>query len=181
MENDIYYYLVDLLNNAHRRIKEEKYDDATARLYRISELIAQIRLLELGLINQNILMNNKVFHVDKSTLIETKNLKAIEYAARKPDFQNPEEKRMKFSLKDSFTLLEYLNDSLAKDFLQDKNIDNVLSIRNNSILAHGLNPANKEDTIQLFNKLNEYARVIFPELDKYLDYATFPKFKDMGL
>ena len=180
-ENDIYYYLVDLINNAYRRIKEEKFDDATARLYRISELIAQIRLLEMGFIDKKILKDNKVFHIDKTTLIETKNVKAIEYAARKPDFQNSEEKRMKFSLKDSFTLLEYLDDSLAKEFLEDKKVDNALSSRNNSILAHGLNPANKDDTLELFNKLNDYAREVFPELDEYLDYATFPKFMDMGM
>ena len=180
-ENDIYYYLVDLINNAYRRIKEKKFDDATARLYRISELIAQIRLLEMGFIDKKILKDNKVFHIDKTTLIETKNVKAIEYAARKPDFQNSEEKRMKFSLKDSFTLLEYLDDSLAKEFLEDKKVDNALSSRNNSILAHGLNPANKDDTLELFNKLNDYAREVFPELDEYLDYATFPKFMDMGM
>ena len=180
-ENDIYYYLVDLLNNAQRRINEEKYDDATARLYRISELIAQIKLLEIGLIDKNILKQSKVFHIDKKSLIETNNLEAIEFAETKPDFQNPEEERMKLSLKESFTLLEILGDSLAKEFLEDKEVDNVLSSRNNSILAHGLNPANKEDTIGLFEKLMEYAREVFSELDKYIDYATFPQFEDLGL
>lgn len=181
LENDIYYYLVDLLNNAHRRIKEEKYDDATARLYRISELIAQIRLLEIGLINKNVLKDNKVFHVDKKALIETNNIEAIEFAKTKYDFQNLNEKRLKFSLKESYELLKYFDDALAKQFLDDKKVDNVLSSRNNSILAHGLNPANKEDTIGLFYKLIEYAREVFPELDKYIDYATFPQFEDLGL
>lgn len=63
---------------------------------------------------------------------------------------------MKFSLKESYNLLMYLGDSLAKEFLEDKRVDNVLSNRNNSILAHGLNPAKKENTIALFDKLIEY-------------------------
>ena len=57
---NLHYYLSDLLNNAQRRIKEQKYDDAVARLYRITELIAQINLFELDLINDYNL-NNKVF------------------------------------------------------------------------------------------------------------------------
>ncbi|HEC91937.1 MAG TPA: TIGR02710 family CRISPR-associated protein, partial [Candidatus Atribacteria bacterium] len=38
------FLIPDLLNNAFRRIKEGKYDDATARLYRAIEMIAQYRL-----------------------------------------------------------------------------------------------------------------------------------------
>ena len=180
-ENDIYYYLVDLLNNAKRRIDEEKYDDATARLYRVSELIAQIRLYELGLIDKNRLRNNKVFHIDKLKLIEIKNLKAIEFVAKQPDFQNPEEKTVKLALKSSYELLSILNDDLAKKFLEDKELDNVLSNRNNSILAHGLNPADKENTIKLFNKLKEYSKDTFEELEKYMYFAEFPKFLDINL
>jgi len=36
--------IADILNNARRRMKEGKYDDAMARLYRTVELIAQYRL-----------------------------------------------------------------------------------------------------------------------------------------
>ena len=180
-ENDIYYYLVDLLNNAQRRINEEKYDDATARLYRISELIAQIRLYELGLVDKDRLRNNKVFHIDKLKLIEIKNLKAIEYVAKQPDFQNPEEKTVKLALKNSYELLNILNDDLAKRFLEDKELDNVLSNRNNSILAHGLNPSDKENTIKLFYKLKEYSKETFEELEKYISFAEFPEFLDISL
>ena len=180
-ENDIYYYLVDLLNNAKRRIDEEKYDDATARLYRISELIAQIRLYEIGLVDSKKLKDHKVFHIDKLKLIETKNLKAIEYVARQPDFQNPKEKTIKIGLKESYNLLELLDDDLAKKFLADKTLDNLLSNRNDSILAHGLNPADENNTIDLFNKLLDYARDTFSECDKYIEYAKFPKFKNIDI
>ena len=180
-ENDIYFYLVDILNNAKRRIDEEKYDDATARLYRMSELIAQIRLYELGLVDKTILRNHKIFHIDKLKLIEIKNLKAIEYVARQPDFQNPEEKTIKLALKNSYELLRILDDNLAKRFLDDTEVDKVISTRNNSILAHGLNPADKENTIKLFNKLKEYSKETFEELEKYENFAEFPKFSDINL
>ena len=39
------YELVgDLLNNAERRASQQRYDDAIARLYRATELFAQIRI-----------------------------------------------------------------------------------------------------------------------------------------
>lgn len=180
-DDDIYYYLVDLLNNAQRRINEEKYDDATARLYRVSELIAQIRLYELDLVDKNKLRDNKVFHIDKLNLIEMKNLKAIEYVARQPDFQDSNEKTIKLTLKNSYELLRILGDELAEKFLEDDEVDRVLSNRNNSILAHGLNPADKDNTIRLFEKLKEYSRETFNELDKYMDYAEFPIFKSFDI
>ena len=37
------------------------------------------------------------------------------------------------------------------------------------------------DVVNAFEKLMEYAREVFPELDKYIDYATFPQFEDLGL
>ena len=43
------YILASLINNSIRRAEEYKYDDTVARLYRSSELIAQIRLSSLDL------------------------------------------------------------------------------------------------------------------------------------
>ena len=180
-ENDIYYYLVDLLNNAERRIDEEKYDDATARLYRVSELIAQIRLYEMNLVDNKKLRDNKVFHIDKLGLIETKNLKVIEYVAKQPDFQNPNEKTIKIGLKESYHLLELLGDTLAEKFLDDKRLDNLLSNRNNSILAHGLNPADDINTRKLFEELTNYANECFIDLNDNMKFAEFPKFKDIDI
>ena len=65
---DIPYYLADLLNNAHRRIEEDKYDDAVARLYRSIELIAQLKLCDYGVIDENILFSNSEFKINKLSL-----------------------------------------------------------------------------------------------------------------
>ena len=45
--------LASIINNSKRRGKENKFDDAVARLYRSFELIAQIRLLEKYNIDTN--------------------------------------------------------------------------------------------------------------------------------
>ena len=177
-ENDIYYYLPDLLNNAERRINEKKYEDATARLYRASELIAQIRLYELGFINERKLRDQKVFHVPKLELIGTNNLKVIEFVARKPDFQDSDEKDIKLALSESYELLELLGDDLAN--VKD-DISEELSNRNNSILAHGLKHCNDEDARNLLNKLIIYSNNTFDCFDKNLDDSKFPKFKNIDL
>lgn len=184
-KTNIFYYLVDLMNNASRRIEKKKYDDATARLYRSSELIAQIRLLnEFDLIDENNLKEHSIFHIDKLKLIDTKNLLAISYVANVLDFRDTEKKTVRLSLKQDYNLLYYLDDELAKDFLED-DIQNLLSTRNNSILAHGLNPAKKEDTINFLKAVEKYARetsIVDPfEFDKYYEYSKFPKFKDIEL
>lgn len=177
-ENDIYYYLPDLLNNAERRIGEEKYDDATARLYRASELIAQIRLYELGFVNKRKLRDHKVFHLSKLKLIGTNNLKVIEYVARKPDFQDSAEEDIKLPLSESYTLLELIDDDLAKI---KEAIGNELKNRNDSILAHGLEHCNEEDAINLLNKLKMYSSNTFEDFDENLDASKFPKFKNIDL
>lgn len=176
---DIYYYLPDLLNNAERRIEEEKFDDATARLYRTAELISQIRLYEHDLIEKKRLTDNKVFHIPKEVLVSKSNLKSSQFISPRPDFQNYKNETLKLSLKENFELLWCFDDKLAIKFLNDKKLDNLLSNRNNSILAHGLIPADGEDVILLFNKLTDYSRKTFCELDVCMEDAKFPKFRDI--
>lgn len=158
-KNNILYYLVDLMNNAARRIEEKKFDDATARLYRASELIAQIRLLtEFKLIDENKLKDNSVFHIVKSRLIDLKNLDAIIYGSNIPDFRDPEKKVIKLALHQDYCLLYFLGDELAKEFLGDKRVQGLLATRNNSILAHGLNPAIEKDAVDFLKGLEKYAK-----------------------
>lgn len=178
-EGDIYYYLPDLLNNAQRRIKEEKFDDATARLYRATELISQIRLYEKGFISKDKLETDKVFHTIKQNIIETNSLKVIEFIARRPDFQDSSNDTIRLALQENYELLKLLDDEVGIRFSEDKDLNDILSDRNNSILAHGLIAAKEEDTNILFEKLIEYSRKTFDKLDECINYSEFPKFKDI--
>lgn len=178
-EGDIYYYLPDLLNNAQRRIEEGKFDDATARLYRVAELISQIRLYENGLIDKKRLESDKVFHIEKKNIVKNFPLNLIEFVSKQPDFQNSDKKTVKLALKDNYELLKLLNDELAIKFLEDKSLDTALSGRNNSILAHGLKVAEEGNTKLMYEKLIDYSRETFKDLDNCLEYSKFPKFKDI--
>lgn len=178
-DNDIYYYLPDLLNNANRRIEEKKFDDATARLYRVTELISQIRLYEKGFINKDKLRVDKVFHTIKQNIIETNSLRVIEFIARRPDFQDSSKDTLRLALQENYELLRLLDDELAIEFIEDTKLNNLLSGRNNSILAHGLIPAKDDNVVILYEKLIYYAKKTFDELNHCMDYSEFPKFKDI--
>ena len=178
-EGDVYYYLPDLLNNAWRRIEEEKLDDATARLYRTAELIAQIRLYENGLIEKKRLEEKKIFHIEKENIVKNYPINVIEYVRRHPDFQNPYRDTVRLGLSQDFEVLKILGDKLAIEFLDDDVISKVLYDRNDTILAHGFSPSKKENTCVLYNKLFEYANKTIDNLEKCKEFSKFPKFKDI--
>lgn len=174
------YYLPDLLNNAKRKIDEGFYDDAVARLYRAIELIAQVSLNENGLIDVEKFKNHKVFHINrKQFMTQTKfdsdipkelgawNIK--EYDEREKTFKVPKDK--------SFKILELFGEDLAKKYFADNQLKNAVNKRNDSILAHGLNPMNKKDANDLYNRVLYYSKFFWIDIEEYMKMAEFPKFK----
>lgn len=154
------YYIADLINNAKRRGEiEEKYDDAVARLYRTVELIAHYRL-------------KRDYEIDP----------------QKPDMdQIPTELKRRWSITDgepirlslkmSYELLEVEGDTLGKRFLEDTKMQGLLSRRNQSILAHGINPINKEIYISLLKKTTEYAKETIENLQQLMEDSKFVRWK----
>lgn len=175
IENNIKYYLPDLINNAHRRIEEGKYDDAVARLYRAMELIAQVSLNDMGLISNKDLKENLVFYINKGALYETKNKKCIESKLRLYD-DNEGSSTFKLPSKKSFELLCCLGSDAASQYMDDKNMSTLVNHRNKSILAHGLNPIREDQANQLYDKILKYAELFYPDIKKQMDLAKFPKF-----
>jgi len=162
-----YYILADLLNNAVRRAKEGKYDDAIARLYRSLELIAQIKLkTDYGIKTSNV-------NID----IVKNEVKNSEYV-NKLIQNNKDNEKIKLGSKKSFELLKELGDPLGFACEDRKGkIMNSLNLRNMSILAHGLENRTKEEyndfksiVMELSGKLNENIE------EKYMKEAEFPKF-----
>lgn len=160
-------YIADLLNNTERRIEEEKYDDATARSYRVIELIAQYRLRDkYQLISSDIKIKRlKELGVKNQDIEQYKSLKGVN-------------KKIKIPLQKNYELLNTIEDNLGKMFIKDKEMKNLLKIRNNSILAHGLHTVRKEDAINFFNTAKLYAEEVSKEkvdLEELRKIALFPK------
>lgn len=154
------YLIADLLNNSLRRADEHKYDDATARLYRAVELIAQSKLKEKG--------------IDPSNL----DLEKIPIFAKK-EFKKYQDKngKIKIGLRQSYILLKYMDEELGKSFDRNKRLKDMLTKRNESILAHGLTPVSKENFSGLCNQTIELARLYSPKVDDLMEKARFLQLK----
>ena len=177
-ENDVKYYLPDLLNNASRRIEEGKYDDAVARLYRATELIAQTGLVNEGFIELSCLRDHKIFRIPLEAIENCDKKEAVEYIKGLDDYRNAKKGRMKIALIKSFRFLKHLGCQYAKEYLDDKKLRNKVNKRNDSLLAHGLDPISREDAEDLFEGVLKYSIKVFPEIEKYMEMAKFPKFKE---
>jgi len=156
------YHIADLINNAKRRgTDEKKYDDAVARLYRTIELIAQ-------------------YELKRKYNIETSNAK--------PE-QIPEEllkkwnitintQKIKLALQNDYELLNAKNNPLGKKFTQDRKLNDLLTKRNTSILAHNLKPVNQKTYIELYQKTIEYSSFAIKNLKQLIKDSTFVRWKE---
>ena len=154
------YLIADLINNAERRAEEKKYDDATARLYRTIELIAQHTLKN----EYQMDTSNIPTHTLPQNLIRKWGI-------------TPETKTIKTSLQQNYELLEAKNHPLGKKFQQDKKLKDLLSKRNTSILAHGQTPVTQQTYSQLHKKTIEYAKTTINNLEELIQDSKFIKWK----
>ena len=173
----IEYYIPDLLANAKRRIDEGKYDDAVARLYRLNELISQKELIK---------------YVDKNELNEKHkflfNVERMKNTIRKGNIKGPGADavlKLKGNAGKDNKYNKFEGIANKYDFLHDigiiknksyKKIIRKLNDRNDSILAHGLNPVNDAAEV-LYRETYEFTKDFVDDLDNLVKLAEFPKFE----
>lgn len=155
-----YEIIEDLLLNAKRKAFPKLYDDATGRIYRALEVLVDARLqIEYG-INKN-------------------NLDLSKLKALASEYEQGE----KLSLKESFNFLIKLNeaDELAVEYIKrEEKIFGSLSIRNNSLFAHGYEPISKEKFEHFLGIVTDlyesFTENVFENPSKYIQ---FPQFSDI--
>lgn len=147
--------IVDLLQNAKRRVEEGKFDDAVARCYRCLEYLAQYRLYD-------------------KYKIETRelDLDRIKAPALKEKYKDVKS----LGLKKAYELLNDLRDSLGRDFEKDwdSSLKKVLGMRNDSILAHGFSPIDEKGYTKVIQVAEGYVQKVVEELGKLKESITFP-------
>lgn len=149
--------VLDLLANAVRRMHEQRFDDAVARLYRACEALGQLRLQQQY------------------------QLKDFQFAPLGL-FQGPVPEKLRGGIKgnrvrlsglrDLYTALHGFGDPLGVAFKEaglDDSERNPLTARNRSILAHGLRPLGQRDAKILLDKVLPLAKV------RHADLPLFPK------
>jgi len=142
--------LEDLLLNIERRVRQERYDDAVARLYRAFELTAQLVLL--------FRYGQDTGNVELHRLPE----------ALRNKYQSFWNKNgtIKISLVQSFELLADLGDDVGRLYQEQKSeVLDKLHVRNDSILAHGYTPIDRER----FNSMNQVIGRFVKEVVKNLN------------
>lgn len=153
------YYIADLLNNAKRRgTEEQKYDDATARLYRTIELIGQYQL------------KNK-YNIETSAVNPNQLPEKLKQEWNISQTNQP----IKIALQKAYELLAAKDDPIGKKFNNDNQLKNLLNKRNTSILAHNLMPIDQQTYTQLYKKTTEYAQTVLPNLPALQKEAKFIK------
>ena len=154
-KNSCQRVLVDLLGNARRRSECSMYDDAVARLYRSLEYVGQ-----LGLENHGIPSTGDI------------NPEQVPESIREEYIKNhsKEDGTLAVPLHACFKLLVELGDPIGERYFNnERELRNLLSSRNQSILAHGDSPVKKKTFDQFlalvlkFTEINESELPRFPE------------------
>ncbi|MBW2146916.1 MAG: TIGR02710 family CRISPR-associated protein [Deltaproteobacteria bacterium] len=156
--------LVNLHQNARRRIEEGKYDDATARIYRLFEYMAQVRLKKK--------YNIKTKHLEVEKLPES--------FIRQECLVADQHGKVSLGLQKAYRLLDHRRDALGQDFAVDYGSDNaplkkLLDKRNSSILAHGFEPISREDCTGLMQWAEKYLDKHFQGWWDLSRKAEFPR------
>lgn len=128
----------DLFENAQRRARESKFDDAVARLYRLVEHLAHQALKAR--------FDQDASNVDRQWLASRK---LLDKYGKHSDGNS----RIRLGLRESYSLLQDLADPLADAYGEDNDLQKLLAARNYSILAHGIRPVGEE----VFEKLCDHA------------------------
>ena len=160
----------DLLANADRCAQREDWDDAVARLYRLCEMLAQMRLLEKFDISTG--------DVDPQKLPGNLGRACAE---RKEKAAGG---KLKLGLYDAFALLAELDDPLGREFdgrygtfEKPGPLQGLLNARNQSLLAHGTVPIGGDKADQLRRHVEALARTADASiLDEWLPKATAVRF-----
>ncbi|MBT9165305.1 MAG: hypothetical protein DDT23_01320 [candidate division WS2 bacterium] len=136
-----YEMVGDLLNNAERKAHQRYYDDAVARIYRATELFAQIRLEK-----------TYGYKTDNMKLTDLPEVLKQEYRSRVRDGD-----KLFLGLKEDYELLFKLDDPFGHKFKErEEGILNALTRRNLSIGAHGLIPLSERDYLLVEKILREF-------------------------
>ena len=193
LKNDsmMFALMFTMHENAVRREKQEKYDMATLLLYRLLEMIEQKKLINYNIfvshpdyemINYNVSADYKELEKkEQLNVLKNRNfeIKRTLFPKSEKDYlPNP------IALLDGFILLAALGDSIVKGkdgnyLAQLKRIRAMVSLRNNSIFAHGLGPVGSEyyfkfrDFVdEMFHTFCETEKIPFSRYEKACSFLN---------
>jgi len=158
-------HLADLWSNASRRILEGRHDDAVARLYRLTEMIAQFELQrKYGVMTASV--------EPEKLAIATGDREQLEGQRRNGKVQ--------LGLQQDYDLLKKLDSPLGEAFMQHTKLSNLLAKRNSSILAHGQSPETADDAEALAEEVAALTEIVVPDFRARCAELQFPWLAQAG-
>jgi CRISPR-associated protein (TIGR02710 family) len=151
--------LVDLHNNAARRLREGKPNDAVARSYRMLEMLAQQKLRSL-------------YDIDTESVDARKvppRQRPLYEAMRSSD-----DGRIRVGLRKSYELLNTLDDPLGASYIKSDVLRGLLQHRYGSILAHGVRPLEREVAASFLREVTALTESEFPDFSARCAACEFP-------
>lgn len=150
------FLILDLYSNAQRRFEEGRTDDAILRLYRVTEMIAQEKLINhYGIDTSNVRPDQLPERISEEFIIR---------------YKDPRTGAVKIPQTASYVLLGALNDDLGRIFETHQSLfKDIQSSRNYSYLAHGF----KSSSEKTYEKLRDF--VLRLNVFEANDVPLFPK------
>lgn len=146
----------DLLNNARRRMADRRFDDAAARIYRALELYGQIVFHEVVGCSNNEVRPEMVPP-------EIREEFAVKYCDKT-------KKALKLPMTATFEFLKCVGNEAGMRFFENKKeIRNIQSSRNESILAHGIRPVGEKAAASIWATVSGFLK-----FEKVFDFPTLP-------
>lgn len=143
--------LADLVANAARRLFEGRWDDAVARLYRATEMLAQ-------------------FALQRAYEIETKKVDP----QRLPEQLREQYGGRELGLAEAYALLGALGHGLGRGYEAEESPKHLLAERNQSILAHGTKPVSEEAARSFYRLVCALAATTIPDFAQRVHALQFP-------
>jgi len=165
------YEIVDLLENAKRRLDEGKYDDAVARCYRLTEFLVQYALYNN---NPKIETSN----VDLILLNQPRFNENFGYLLKDPAHKNRKSIQLPSKLAYDFLRVADPNHPLIKKYDEywKNGLEKLLNSRNDSILAHGTSPVMKETAEKFVGMVAELCKSVFKTEKEFEELRSRTRF-----
>ena len=151
----------DMVNNAERRIHEGDFDDATARLYRSLEMLAQWSLREEGINPDDV----DTRRVPPRHRVGFEALRSLEDGT------------VRLGMRKAYELLAALDHPVGLRFASHSELALLLGQRRASILAHGTRPISRESCEGIFRASMELFESAIPDFGPMCRRLQFPWIK----
>ena len=153
------YIITELFNSATRRLMVGRTEDALTRLYRALEMLAQWVL-------------ERDFEIDIND-VDTRRIPPRDRVGFDA-LRSMEDGLVKIGLRRSYDLLVILESPVGISFREDPVMVEFMEHRGESILSHGLRPADPESCRQFIDRARELFKVEIPDFDDQARLLKFP-------